>query len=118
LQVDHVMYLLDDHPDIPTGIIEGLNHSLALFTNQGRHDSSLKEIILTLIMCLGEWCMSVPVEFLKVVKDTNSSLLLKSVMKTLNSIMYNEDILVSETESITLRHSAQNKTSGSVHFPP
>ena len=123
LQVDHVVYLLDDHPEIPRKIIEGLSRSLLVFVNQGRHDSSLKEIVLTLIMCLGEWCMSVPQAFLKSQQVDGSPTLLTTVMKTLTSLVSDQDILaiqevndfsVSSSSSVTLRN--QQRASNSVHF--
>lgn len=123
LQIDHIVYLLDDHPEIPRKIIEGLSRSLLVFVNQGRHDSSLKEIVLTLIMCLGEWCMSVPQEFLKTLQIDGSPSLLSIVMKTLTSLVSDQDILsmqevndfsVSSASSITLRN--QQRGSNNVHF--
>ena len=123
LQVDHVVYLLDDHPDIPKRIIEGLNRSLMVFVNQGRHEASLKEIVLTLIMCLGEWCMSVPPVFLKSPQVDGSSPLLTTIIKTLTSLVSDQDILAmqevndfSSTGDSGGVMSSQQKGYSNVHF--
>lgn len=109
LQCDHVVYLLDDHPDIPRKIIEGLNRSLLVFVNQNRNDTSIKEIVLTVIMCLGEWCMSVPQDFLKTKHFESNTSLLFQIMKTLNSIIGEEECLM-ETSGFELLQSESDST--------
>ena len=109
LQCDHVVYLLDDHPDIPRKIIEGLNRSLLVFVNQNRNDTCIKEIVLTVIMCLGEWCMSVPQDFLKTEHFDSNRSLLSQIMKTLNSIIGEEECLL-ETSGFEILQSDSDST--------
>lgn len=92
LQIEHAVHLLDDYPDLPKKIIEGLARSLLVSINQGRSDSSAKEVALTIILCLGEWCMAVPVDYLK------SSGILTTVMRTLHGVLADTDLIHSECQ--------------------
>ncbi|KAI1284840.1 putative Rho GTPase-activating protein [Halotydeus destructor] len=93
LQCDHVVYLLDNHQDIPRKIIEGLASSLLAHVNAARKGNSMREYkdtILTIIMCLSEWCLCVPREFLTSMPIDGSYVSLLSIVATVLSRIVSE----------------------------
>lgn len=110
LQIEHAVYLLDDYADLPKKIIEGLARSLIVAINRSMDDSNtlsssssnryasdslecVREIVLTLIMCLGEWCMAVSFDYLK------KSGLLAVVIKNLHGVINESHLLQTESTS-------------------
>lgn len=96
LLCDHSVYLLDNHPDIPRKIIEGLTSSLMAHVNSAKREGVVKEykdLILTIILCLGEWCMNVPQDFLKSSQPLggSSASLLATILRAFNSIVYDKE---------------------------
>lgn len=87
LLCDHADYLLEQYPDVPRAIIEDLSHTLsALTANQGCNDQT-KRLLLSLSICLGEWCMRVPAEsLLKPLVQPKSPSLLETVFRVLKSV--------------------------------
>lgn len=63
-------------------------------------------MVLTLIMSLGEWCMNVPIEFLKGTPplDGTSSSLLSTVIRVLSSIIAGKEIVIPTTPASPENH--------------
>ncbi|XP_054153111.1 ral GTPase-activating protein subunit alpha-1-like isoform X2 [Oppia nitens] len=76
LQTDHSTYLLDNHPEIPKKIIEGLCSTLMSHISVVQNQNLFKEYkntLLTIMFCLAEWCLSVPKIFLERTATTENS---------------------------------------------
>ncbi|RWS02609.1 ral GTPase-activating protein subunit alpha-1-like isoform X2 [Dinothrombium tinctorium] len=105
LQCDHVTYLLDNRPEIPKRIIEGLLSSLIMHWQYAhKHDcmKELKNLLLSLTLCLGEWCLSVPKVFLittTTAKDSDESLL-RTVLNGLTCIIKGEKMFSNANTSL------------------
>ncbi|XP_023240859.1 ral GTPase-activating protein subunit alpha-1-like isoform X3 [Centruroides sculpturatus] len=86
LLTDHADYFVKQYPDIPPKIIEIIASTLAsllpCLENSPSDDD--KKLLLSLIFCLGEWCLHLPQNILTQLGKNNNSLLL-SVFKVLNT---------------------------------
>ncbi|XP_046445727.1 ral GTPase-activating protein subunit alpha-1-like isoform X1 [Daphnia pulex] len=93
LLCDHADYLLEHYPDVPQAIVEDLSHTLsALTSNHGCNDQT-KRLLLSLSICLGEWCMRVPYEvLLKPLAQAKSPPLLETVFRVLKSVATGSNI--------------------------
>ncbi|RWS27967.1 ral GTPase-activating protein subunit alpha-1-like protein, partial [Leptotrombidium deliense] len=95
LLCDHVTYLVDNRPEIPRRIIEGLLSSLIMHWQYAhKHDcmKEMKNLLISLMLCLGEWCLCVPKVFLitKQATESSSDSLLQSVLNGLTCIIKGE----------------------------
>lgn len=86
LLTDHSDYFLKQYPDIPPKIIELIATTLSslLPCLESSPSDDDKKLLLSLIFCLGEWCLHLPQKVLTQVNQNNNSLLL-SVFKVLNT---------------------------------
>jgi hypothetical protein len=64
LLADHVPAFLDYYPEVPKKILEVLARTLVSLTPRGGVDAIVgedeKRLLLSLLFCLGEWCMRMP----------------------------------------------------------
>jgi len=87
LLCDHSDFLLQYYPEVPRMIIDDLaNTLLALSLNMVCSDQ-MKRLLLSLTMCIGEWCMNIPAEtLLERWPDSNAPPLLETVFQVLELV--------------------------------
>ncbi|KAG1693961.1 Ral GTPase-activating protein subunit alpha-1 [Nymphon striatum] len=63
---DHVDVLLEKYPDIPVKIIEDMSSTLLLLLPNGGGVpcNSDRKLLVSMLFCIGEWCMAVPLAVL------------------------------------------------------
>ncbi|ELU01115.1 hypothetical protein CAPTEDRAFT_167900, partial [Capitella teleta] len=86
---DHVNNLLNKHPDLPRRIIEEIAATiLTLLPSTEYSDSEEdKKLLVSLMNCLLEWCMKVPLEMLLEVPAAGQKTLLFKVFRVLNMVV-------------------------------
>ncbi|KAJ9597262.1 hypothetical protein L9F63_011866, partial [Diploptera punctata] len=86
LLCDHASHLLEHYSDIPPRIIEVLAMTLSrLMPSSSKSTSERdKHLLTSLMFCLGEWCMRIPINLL--LTAHNGSCLLLTVFKVLNQL--------------------------------
>ena len=79
LLADHVPNFLDFYPEVPKKIVEVLARTLVSLTPRGGAEGSMgddeKRLLLSLLFCLGEWCMRMPASVLTQPQEDGQSLL-------------------------------------------
>ncbi|CAG2108810.1 unnamed protein product [Medioppia subpectinata] len=95
LQTDHSTYLLDSHPEISKKIIEGLCSTLMTHFTLVQNQKMFKEyknILLTIMFCLADWCLSVPKIFLErtLVSEGISESMMSLVLRCFSTIAYTD----------------------------
>lgn len=77
LLADHVKNFLDFYPEVPKKIVEVLARTLISLTPRGEAGVSEdeKRLLLSLLFCLGEWCMRIPNFILTQPQEDGKSLL-------------------------------------------
>ena len=76
---EQVDKLLVYHPDLPRKIVEVLSRSLSCLLPRPESESPMtaedRRLLLSLLSCLGEWCMKLPLRALTQVQEDSRSLL-------------------------------------------
>eukprot|EP00095_Tigriopus_kingsejongensis_P007384 maker-scaffold1916_size24942-snap-gene-0.4 protein:Tk07384 transcript:maker-scaffold1916_size24942-snap-gene-0.4-mRNA-1 annotation:"250 kda substrate of akt" len=77
LLADHVKNFLDFYPEVPKKIVEVLAKTLISLTPRGEAgvNEDEKRLLLSLLFCLGEWCMRIPHFILTQPQEDGKSLL-------------------------------------------
>lgn len=76
---EQVEKLLVYHPDLPRKIVEVLSRSLSCLLPRPDSDTQItaedRRLLLSLLACLGEWCMKLPLRALTQIQEDSRSLL-------------------------------------------
>ena len=76
---EQVDKLLVYHPDLPRKILEVLSRSLSCLLPRPEADTQItaedRRLLLSLLACLGEWCMKLPLRALTQIQEDSRSLL-------------------------------------------
>lgn len=102
LQSDFTEFILKRYPKIITIIIEGLINSIRYHIDLAEKHNAFKEyqnLLLTLMICLCEWCLAVPKDYLKLTQSTSipTESILYSVLKLFNDLSNYNSGLTSAT---------------------
>ncbi|XP_053203445.1 ral GTPase-activating protein subunit alpha-1-like [Panonychus citri] len=91
LQTDHINFLAEAYPSIPKQIVEGLIFSITNHLTMVRESNSYKDyrnLLLSLLMCLGQWCLCLPRKILfSPIKSDQSPLTLFLIIQVLNHVI-------------------------------
>ncbi|XP_076305803.1 ral GTPase-activating protein subunit alpha-1 isoform X2 [Tachypleus tridentatus] len=92
LVCDHAVSLQQHHPDLPQKIIEVIASTLSslLPSSDASPPEEDKNLILSLIFCLAEWCMKLPLAYLLHTYNGEQSIFL-TVFKVLNMAVSGKD---------------------------
>ena len=96
---EQVDKLLVYHPDLPRKIVEVLSRSLSGLLPRPEADSQItaedRRLLLSLLACLGEWCMKLPLRALTQVQEDSRSLLHHVFEALLTGVKTNNKVLLS-----------------------